>query len=411
MSTKTKIQKTSLISQIVFIVALCVVLINILSLIFPAFLVTTTSGSESQVNSFEIGAWTVPFITVNLLILGFGVMYHKKILPNKIINSFKFILNFEVSRKVAIIIIVILISLYIIFTIPELGQKEIDVWKDWKFVEPFIENFPEGEGSPQIKVLYVKNFLLFTSLTVFQNVKIIPFIISVSLILATYFFTVKISQKRFAGLVAIVILLQSHTFLRYDTTATFSNDWTLFYLLSLFLIYKKWHLSPLVFLASILSKPLTAAFLPMTIFFTLRSQTSRKIKIILIISYLIILSILAIGLLVIEDSQYSKSFRNFDSDEFFRGFAAWAYQLRIDGLVLVFLLPLSVSLFLKARQGKQELDSILVIITGILLAAPLLAGFSEFNLQPYRWIPLIVFFAIGVGALLSKNHHNGMNIE
>jgi len=78
---------------------------------------------------------------------------------------------------------------------------------------------------------------------------------------------------------------------------------------------------------------------------------------------------------------------------------------------LVFLLPLSVSLFLKARQGKQELDSILVIITGILLAAPLLAGFSEFNLQPYRWIPLIVFFAIGVGALLSKNHHNGMNIE
>src|SRR3990172_6564741 len=403
MSTKTKIQKTSLISQIVFIVALCVVLINILSLIFPAFLVTTTSGSESQVNSFEIGAWTVPFITVNLLILGFGVMYHKKILPNKIINSFKFILNFEVSRKVAIIIIVILISLYIIFTIPELGQKEIDVWKDWKFVEPFIENFPEGEGSPQIKVLYVKNFLLFTSLTVFQNVKIIPFIISVSLILATYFFTVKISQKRFAGLVAMVILLQSHTFLRYDTTATFANFWIVFYLASLYLIYAKWPLSPLAFVASVFSKVLSIAFIPMTIFFALRSKTKTKAKIGVTISYLIIIAAAIAVLLIAGGLGYGKTLREFDSLGFASGFSSWAFQLRIDGLVLLFLLPVTVGLFLKSQNGIKEADSILVLIAGVLLSVPLLAGFTQFNIQPYRWIALIAFFAIGVGTLLSKS--------
>jgi len=411
MSNKMQIQKTSLITVTVFIIALIVVVISILSLIFPALLVTITSGSESQVNSFEVGAWTVPFFIVNLLILGLGVIYYKKIFPKKIENGFKFILNFEVSRKVAIIVILILLGIYISLTIPELSHKEIDVWMDWKFVEPFIINFPDGEGSPQLKALYVKNFLLYSSLTVFQNVNLIPFLASISLILVTYFFTVKISQKRFAGLVAIVILLQSHTFLRYDTTATFSNFWILFYVLSLYLIYKKWQLSPLAYLASIFSKPLTAAFLPMTLFVVFRSKSSRKNKITLTISYLIIIGILAVGVFVINDSPYSKTLKNFEIIEFWNGFTAWAFQLRIDGLVLVFLLPLTVGLFLKARQGNQDLDSFLVLIAGILFAAPLLAGFTEFNLQPYRWIPLIVFFAIGVGALFSKNQRVDMNIE
>lgn len=410
MSNNMQVQKTSLITNIVFIVALCIVGISILSLIFPAMLVTITSGSESQVNSFEIGAWTTPFFIVNLLILGFGVLYYKKIIPKKIENGFKFILKFEVSHKVAIIIIVILLGAYVVFTIPELNQKEIDVWKDWRFVEPFIENFPEGEGSPQLKILYMKNFLLFLSLQVFQNVKFIPFLASIALVLVTYFFTVKISQKRFAGLVAMIILLQSHTFLRYDTTATFTNFWTLFYVLSLYLIYKKWQLSPLAYLASIFSKPLTVAFFPMTLFFTYRAKTSRKTKIGLAVSFLIIIGILAIGTLV-ADSQYERSLKNFDSDGFLRGFTAWAFQLRIDGLVLVFLLPLVIGLFLKSRQGKDELDSILVLLSGILFAAPLLAGFTDYNLQPYRWIPLIVFFAIGAGVLLSKNQTSDLKIE
>ena len=47
-------------------------------------------------------------------------------------------------------------------------------------------------------------------------------------------------------------------------------------------------------------------------------------------------------------------------------------------------------------------DSIMVIISGILLSVPILSGFTEFNIQPYRWIPLIAFFAIGVGVLLTK---------
>jgi len=75
-------------------------------------------------------------------------------------------------------------------------------------------------------------------------------------------------------------------------------------------------------------------------------------------------------------------------------------------VVLVFLLPLTIGLYLKSRKGVIEADSIMVMIAGILLSVPLLTGFSYFNIQPYRWIPLIAFFAIGVGILLSKTSTN-----
>jgi hypothetical protein len=100
---------------------------------------------------------------------------------------------------------------------------------------------------------------------------------------------------------------------------------------------------------------------------------------------------------------YAKTLTEFSTVDFASGFASWAFQLRIDGLVLVFLLPVVVGLFIKSLQGNHEADSILVLIAGVLISVPLLAGFTQFNIQPYRWIPLIAFFAIGVGMLLSKS--------
>jgi len=239
-------KKSRIVSQLVFAFTFAIVILNVVSLIFPALLVTSFIGSESDVNSFELGAWTIPFVLVNLSLLVFGFLFYRKNLPKKIYSSFEFITNFEVSRKTAIIVFSIMIGIYIIFNVVELDQQEIDVWKDWRFVEPIIEKFPSiDEGQRGLRILLMKNFLLFSSQEVFDNVKVIPFIGSISLVFLTYFLTVQITKKRFSGLVAMAILLQSHTFLRYDTTATFSNFWTAFYLVSLYLVYKKWPLSPL----------------------------------------------------------------------------------------------------------------------------------------------------------------------
>ena len=394
-------EKSPMISIIIFVIALFVVLVNLVSLFFPALLVGVTSDFRSEINPFELGAWAIPVLLVNIVLVGFGVLYYTKKIPSSFINSINLLLNFEVSKKIATIVILVLLLFYIGFTISDLTVYEGDEWGDFKRVEPAVLNWPESEGPDSITILHVKNFLLKSSLVVFQNIKIIPYIASISLLLLTYFFTVKLSKKRFSGLIAFTILLQSATFLRYDTVATYSNFWTVFYLLSLYTIYKRWYVSPISFILSMFSKPLTIAFLPMTLVFTYLADIPTRKKIYITISYVIIAAILAGALFFGPDIPYSSTI-NFDQSDFWKGFTAWAFMLRSDVIILVFLLPLVVGLFLASKAGIKSANLVQVLILGVVLSAPILAGFTDFFIQPYRFVPLIVFFAVGVGVLFSK---------
>jgi len=47
-------------------------------------------------------------------------------------------------------------------------------------------------------------------------------------------------------------------------------------------------------------------------------------------------------------------------------------------------------------------DAIILQIVGIIFVMPLLSAMTSFDLHPYRYVPLVGFFAIGVGTLLSK---------
>src|SRR3989337_119811 len=103
MSEKMEKTKSRVITYVVFIFALAVVILNIVSLIFPALLLTSFVTVESRVNPFELGSWAIPFLVANLSVLVFGLLYYRKFLPDIITRSFKFTLNFEVSRKITII--------------------------------------------------------------------------------------------------------------------------------------------------------------------------------------------------------------------------------------------------------------------------------------------------------------------
>jgi len=92
----------------------------------------------------------------------------------------------------------------------------------------------------------------------------------------------------------------------------------------------------------------------------------------------------------------------FDAKEFWMGFTSFSYQLRFDALIMLFMIPLMVGLFLVSRSGIKHGESMMVFISGMLLIAPILTGFTNQTNQPYRFVPLVVFFAIGVGVLLSK---------
>ena len=99
-------------------------------------------------------------------------------------------------------------------------------------------------------------------------------------------------------------------------------------------------------------------------------------------------------------NEVAVSFRYFT--EFFIGFSAWSYQLRFDYLLFMFYLPLTVGLIAVSKRGIRNADSVLVLMAGTLFAAPLLSGFTGFNIFPYRYLPFAIFFAIGVGTLLSR---------
>jgi len=389
------------VSYLVFVFTITIVGINFISVFFPALLVPLATGLESQTSSFEPGAWALSALVVNVILLYIGILYYIKKIPSIVQNAIQFILNFEVSRKISFIVIVIILGGYIAFTIQDLSIDEKSEWSDFNRIAVVLGNFPFGDaGKEDLRILYVKNFLLYSSQNVFDNVKVVPFIGSIALLVVTYFFTARIANKRFAGLVAMVILLQSHTFLRYDTAATYTNFWTLFYLLSLYVIYNRWYISPGSYILSIFSKPLSAIFLPMTLFFVYRADISRQKKIRLVISYGIVAAIVAVALMVVVN--VDKSISPFSNIDFWTGFTTWYFMLRFDGMILLFLPALTVSLFLICRKGIQIADSILLLLGGILLAAPLLAAFSGFDIHPYRYMPLIVFFAVGVGVLFSK---------
>jgi len=397
---EVKIRKTS---YAVFAITLLVVGINLVSLFFPALIFSSISEIETEIDPFEIGAWTVPFLVTNFFLLGFGVLYYKNKIPNIIKKLANFILNFEISRRASTTIIIILLIGYISYAAQDLRIYEGTQWDDFNRIEKIMKEYPFGEveGVGHLATYHVTNSLLKTSEVVFQNIKVIPFIASISLLFLTYFFTVEISKKRFAGLVAVIILLQSATFHRYDTLATYPNFWVLFYLFSLYLIYKKPYLSSIAYFLSVFSKALSVQFLPLTLFFIYNEKLEVKKRIFIMIPYVI--SIVLIGVLILLGVNLAGSdLGTFIKVDIAKGFTTLAHQLRADGLILVFLLPLTCALFLKSCKGIRIADSILVLVMGSALSAPLLSGFTGFGIFPYRFMPLIVFFAIGVGTLLSK---------
>ena len=405
MAKKSQIAKKSSIALnlVVFLITLEIVLISLTAVVFPALITRTVSPvAISIVDPLEPGILTIPILLTNFVILGLGIAYFKGKLPNQITKSIKFIFNFEVSKKVAFVVLVVILGLYIAFTINELSSEE--ALGDYSRVKKSVEAWSfENLANLDRLSPHVRTFLLSVSLNYLDNIRIIPFLASISLLILTYLITLELSKKRFAGLVSVVIILQSPVFLKYDTTATYENFWTVFYIFSLYTIYKFWPLSPFSWILSILSKPITSIFLPMTLFLVYKANISRRKKIALTMTYITISSIALATVFSMNTNVVGGTGEiEFVERFFWNGFVSLAFQLRYDYLVILFLLPLTFGLFIASQKGIIQSDSILMLIAGILFSAPILTGFTDITNQPYRFIPLVVFFAMGVGVILTK---------
>ncbi len=393
---------------IAFLFCLVIVSISLISAIFPA-LISSSMGHSSnlqelglsqKINPFETGIMTIPLFASSIVTLGFAFLYFKKKIPKSIKELFVKLFRFEVSRKVTLILIMIIIGIYVAATIGELENEE--TWLDYKNVKNRLGVWEINQVT-DLSEPHVRYFLLSTSMKLFGNYAVIPFLASIALLLTVYFITREIAKKRFAGIIAMTVVIQSNIFLTYDTSVTYDNFWILFYLVSLYSVIRAWPISPLAYLISIPSKALTAMFLPMSLFFIYRSNIQRKKKLILLGIYVII-GIIGIVAITSFNSSLPETGLTKSNLGFWQGFSSMAFQLRSDVLVTLFLLPLIVGLFIASKHGYQHADSILVMIGIFLLTAPILTGFTNMTNQPYRFIPLVVFFAMGVGVLLSRTN-------
>ncbi|WP_237737694.1 hypothetical protein [Candidatus Nitrosopumilus sediminis] len=110
------------------------------------------------------------------------------------------------------------------------------------------------------------------------------------------------------------------------------------------------------------------------------------------------------------DNLYSSNI-SFHPPKFFSGFSIFPLQLRFDIFVVLLLMPLNFLLFLKSRQGAKHAQSMQILISGILISGPIVTGFFDFLINPYRLVPMIVFFAIGFGLLFEKNYFSKINCQ
>jgi len=400
------VQKSSnALSYLVFLSTLSVVLISLFAIIFPGFLISSHFGYNVELDPFEPSIWLIPVFSFSFVFLVLGFIYYKRKLPDQIYKSIQFILNFEISKRVTLIVVISILILYIGFSFNELSINEDGQWSDYEVLKKALQIWPSTESDDiyveEQNSRYVRMALLVSSLEIFQNIKILPFVASIFLLVVTFFITYQISHKRFSGIVSMLVLLQSHTFLHFDTVAVYENFWILFFLLSLYLINRKWHLSSALYLLAIFSKAFISVFFLSTIFYIYRAEISSRKKIWAMCSYggaaLVILAVFSLG-----DSIYGDIIEISDS-EFFLALNTLGYTLRYDLFIILSLLPITVGLFFTSRRGILQADSILILILTSLLAGPFISMLTEFYfVLPYRFLPLIVFVAIGVGVFLSK---------
>ena len=393
MEKPVEMQKKSYskISYAVLGIALIVSLMTLVPVVFPALysISTVPNGFEKMgleidfIDKYEIGVLAIPLIFSNAIV--FCLYIFRKKIP-KISKIF----SIDIPQKVSLVVVVVVIVAYGSISFSEVYTDEI--YQDWRDVLDRLDN----ELSVEQLDPFLRLFLLNQSMTVFGSYKIIPLLFSMALLAMTYLFTTSITKNRFSGLISMGLVLQSYIFLTFGTSSTYTSFWVFFYLVSLYAIVKFWFTNPVFYVASIFCKAITAIFSPMSIFFILNSNIPKKQKIILS-GILLVMVIGGTSTILVSGSMQEE----FKLHEFMVGFAAFAFQMRFDVITVLFLMPLIFGLFIISKNNRHA-NSISFLIVGILFSAPLLSGLTDQTNQPYRQLPLIVFFAVGVGMLFSK---------
>lgn len=244
--------------------------------------------------------------------------------------------------------------------------------------------------------------LLESSYQLFQNYKVLVLASSVLLLVVTYLLTVNLAGKRLAGIMAVIVVLQSSVFYNYDTSVTYPSFWALLFITSIYLSTTKgWYLSVVPYIFSVPAKAITILFLPAILVFEF--FYNRKVfyifSVLTVVGTVLIFSIKTFsvpalgGLVVIQDLHLRK---------FAGGFVSWMWQGFADDQSTLLILVVAGFLLLFNRKKIKNSKPVLFLVLGMILTSPILTGMSTYSIWPYRMLPLVVLIGVMAGMVVSN---------
>ena len=170
----SEFENSQTVSYIVFFCTLVVVLLTLTPIVFPAFFSSFFGMFTEHLDAFELGYQATFLIISNIIIFGFGIVYYKKKIPS-LVSVVEKIRTFEISKRVSIIVLAVILVVYIGLTAPELSLDEGAQWSDYNTILiPALEIWPFGESADiyiqEQNDRYVRMFLLDISLDIFQTI-------------------------------------------------------------------------------------------------------------------------------------------------------------------------------------------------------------------------------------------------
>ena len=126
----SEFENSQIVSYAVFFSTLVVVLLTLIPIIFPALFSSFFGMFTENLDPFELGDQAVFFIVSNILILGFGAAYYKKKIPALVSDVIEKVRTFEISKRVAMISLAVILVVYIGLSAPELSLDEGSQWSD-----------------------------------------------------------------------------------------------------------------------------------------------------------------------------------------------------------------------------------------------------------------------------------------
>lgn len=300
----------------------------------------------------------------------------------------------KLDRKTSLIVVLLICATYTIITIAEIKPHSDYKYPDYRInVWPYLytcslDQNPFTDRAP------LKWYSICASYKIFGNENIIPFLFSLVILPLTYRLGWLLTNKHLVGLIALVIVVTSISFTRWDTSATYDQSWAFFLILALNMTHTKY--APLSYIASIASKTLAFAYLPMYLY-----QISRqKEQLTLYNLTAILVPLFIVFLLFYNVEQTLGTDISFDINRLYEGSWKWLFYFA-DDLHIMIGTPVMLAMLYIMKSKIRGADVVFWWCTGIILTVPLIMGFTTQLVHPYRFVPFTIFFGIGVGMVVN----------